>query len=72
MYWHCSSFIVKFGVDGTDEEKMMTYITGGPLPEGKKFRLAKFHLHWGNETHGGSEHTVDDYRLRCTNFNYPE
>ena len=38
------------------------YIEGGPLPNGERFNLLQFHLHWGNSSLGGSEHTVDGVR----------
>lgn len=34
--------------------------TGGYL--GSEYKLAQFHLHWGDDFRGGSEHTVDGRR----------
>ena len=51
---------VKYGLDGGFDKYV--YMRGGPLPEGKKFHLVQFHLHWGNATHGGSEHLLEGER----------
>ena len=49
-------YLVKFGVD-----EGLAYIKGGPLGE-NQYNLAQFHFHWGNATHGGSEHTLGGQR----------
>jgi len=44
----------------TSEENPIT-VKGGYLPEGN-YILAQFHMHWGDDVRGGSEHTLDDKR----------
>lgn len=37
-------------------------VSGGGLDG--QYSVLQFHFHWGTETDGGSEHTVDDHRFK--------
>ncbi|XP_015249735.1 PREDICTED: carbonic anhydrase 4-like [Cyprinodon variegatus] len=39
-----------------------TEVSGGGLDG--QYSVLQFHFHWGTETDGGSEHTVDDHRFK--------
>ena len=44
----------------TSAENPIT-VKGGYLPDGN-YILAQFHMHWGDDVRGGSEHTLNDKR----------
>ncbi len=42
------------------DPKYSAFVSGGPLPAGKKYKLAQYHFHWGSHpVYAASEHTFN-------------